>query len=57
MERITVQLTDPALLNRLQTLAVEYSVTPDILITLAVKRLIDDVDFFRNLRAEKIKLE
>ena len=37
------------------TLAAEYSVPVALLVNLAVKRLIDDVDFMRDLRAGKIK--
>ena len=57
MEKITVQLTNPLLSDKLHTLAVEYSVSTGLLINLAVKRLIDDVELLRNLRAGKVKLE
>ena len=56
-EKITVQLATPLLYDRLHTLAVEYSLTLEILINLAVKRLVDDVELLRNLRLGKIKLE
>ena len=57
MEKITIQFTTPLLYDKLHTLAAEYSITAEQLINLAVKRLIDDVDFVRNLRTGKIKLE
>jgi len=61
MEKITIQL-NPLLYDRLHTLAVEYSATTtaettDLLVNLAVKRLLDDVEFVRNLRAGKFDLE
>lgn len=43
--------------DRLYSLAAEYSVSPDQLVHLAVKRLLDDVELLRNLRAGKLKLE
>ena len=57
MEKIIIQLTNPMLHDRLHTLAIEYSVSVDVLVSLAVKRLIDDVELLRNLRVGKIKLE
>ena len=61
MEKLTIQL-NPLIYDRLHTLAVEYSVTTaaetaDLLINLAVKRLLDDVELIRNLRAGKLTLE
>lgn len=57
MEKFTFQLTDPMLYDRLNTLSMEYSVSVELLINVAAKRLIDDVDFVRSLRAGIIKLE
>ena len=57
METITVRLASPLLYDRLHTLAVEYSVTTDLLINIAVKRLLDDVELLRNLRMGIVKLE
>lgn len=57
MENFTVQLTDPLLYDRLHTLSVEYSISAEMLVNVAVRRLMDDVDFVRSLRAGKIKLE
>lgn len=57
MEDFTFQITNPMLYDRLYTLSAEYSVSVELLINAAVKRLIDDVDFVRSLRAGVIKLE
>ncbi len=55
MENIIVQINDPLLFDRLHTLSVEYSLPKDLLVNLAIKRLIDDIDLIRNLRAGKIE--
>lgn len=57
MEDFTFQLTNPVLYDRLHTLSAEYSVSVELLINVAVKRLIDDVDFVRSLRTGTVKLE
>ena len=57
MEKIMVEFGDSLLYDRLHTLSAEYSVPVDSLINVAVKRLIDDVDFVRSLRTGKVKLE
>lgn len=57
MDKFTFQLTDPMLYDRLNTLSMEYSVSVELLINIAAKHLIDDVDFVRSLRAGVIKLE
>lgn len=49
-EEFTVHLTDPMLYDRLHILSMEYSVSVDALAGIAVKRLLDDVDFVRGLR-------
>lgn len=54
-EKFTVQLTNPMLYDRLHMLSVEYSISVELLVNLAVKRLIDDVNFMRNLRTGKIE--
>ena len=53
MEQGTIQ-PNPPLYDKLLTIALEYSVTVDLLINLAVKRLIDDVELLRDLRAGKV---
>jgi hypothetical protein len=45
----------PQLSDKLYTLATEYAVSTDLLINMAVKRLIDDVEFLRSLRTGKLK--
>jgi len=54
-EKITVHLTNPMLYDKLHTLSTEYSISVELLVNLAVKRLLDDVDFLRDLRTGKIK--
>lgn len=54
-EHIIVQLEDPMLFDKLHTLSAEYSISMDLLVSLAIKRLIDDIDLIRNLRTGKIK--
>lgn len=57
MEKFTIQIKAPMLYDRIRTLSDEYSVSEEFLINVAVKRLIDDIDFVRNLRAGKVGLE
>lgn len=57
MEKITVEFANPMLYDRLHTLSAEYSIPVELLINTAVKRLIDDVDFVRNLRTGTIRVE
>lgn len=57
LESFTVQLTNPMLYDRLHTLSAEYSVSVEMLVNEAVRRLIEDVDFVRSLRAGKAGLE
>lgn len=54
-ETFAVLLTDSMLYDRLCTLSAEYSLPVDLLVNAAVKRLVDDVDFVRNLRIGKIE--
>jgi len=48
-------LINPKLSDRIYTFSAEYSVSADFLVNTAIKRLIDDIDFVRDLRAGKIK--
>ncbi len=57
MEKITIQFSNSMLYDRLHTLSVEYSLSADLLISLAVNRLLDDVELVRDLRSGKVKLE
>lgn len=54
-ETFTVQLTDPMLYDRLRTLSVEYDLSVEYLVNMAVRRLMDDVEFVRNLRIGKVE--
>lgn len=56
-EVFTVILTDPMLYDRLHTLSAEYSLSEGVLVNIAVKRLIHDVDFVRNLRSGNMGME
>ena len=57
MEIMTIHFSNPMLYDRLHTLSAEYDLPVDWLVSLAVKRLLDDVETVRNLRNGKIKLE
>jgi len=54
---LNVKFSNLLLFDRLYELSIEYSVSADLLINVAVKKLIDDVDLLRNLRSRKINLE
>lgn len=56
-EDFTIHFTNPMLYDRLRTLSVEYSLSAELLVNVAVKRLLDDVEFVRGLRAGKTKLD
>lgn len=56
-ENFKVELTDLMLYDRLHILSVEYSISVEQLVNVAVKHLLDDVDSVRNLRTGKIELE
>ena len=50
---IKIELKDYMLYDQLHILAAEYSVAPDFLLNIAIKRLLDDVEFVRELRKGK----
>ncbi len=50
-----IELSDPMLYDRLHTLSAEYSVSVELLVNLAVRRLVDDIDFVRSLRTGKVE--
>ena len=56
-EDFRIRLNNPMLYDRLYTLSAEYSVCVELLVNTAVKRLIQDIDFVRDLRAGKIETE
>lgn len=41
------------LCDKLHNLSVEYNLSEELLVSVAVKRLVDDVDFVRDLRIGK----
>ena len=55
--KISIRFSNSMLYDRLRTLADEYSVAADLIMLLALKRLLDDVELLRELRAGKVKLE
>ena len=48
-----VELTNPMLGDKLHSLSVEYNLPEDLLVHVAVKRLVDDIEFVRDLRIGK----
>lgn len=52
-ETFTIQLTNPMLYDQLYTLAAEYFVSVELLVNVAVKHLLEDIDFVRDLRTGK----
>ncbi len=56
MEQFNVQLTDAMSYDRLHTLSAEYSISVETLINIAVRRLISDIDFVRDLRIGNVKI-
>lgn len=57
MENFTVCISKPMLYDRLHMLSAEYSVSVEFLVNTAVKRLIDDVDFVRDMRTGRVRGE
>lgn len=49
----SVRITNSMLYDRLHILSAEYSVPVEFLVNTAIERLINDVDFIRNLRKRK----
>jgi len=54
---ITLQAIKPIIHDKLYTLSMEYNVTVDTLVNLALKRFINDVETLRNLRMGKVDLD
>ena len=50
-ESFVVRISDPMLFDRLVSLSAEYSVPTELLVNVAIKKLIEDVDLVRKLRA------
>lgn len=53
---LKIEFISHGLIDNLNELAAEYTTTTDILVNIAVKRLIDDIELVRNLRSGKTKL-
>lgn len=53
-ENMVIRITNPMLYDRLHTLSAEYSLSTEFLVNIAVNRLLDDIDFVRNLRNGKV---
>lgn len=56
MKEKTFVESNPMLYDRLRTISAEYSVSVEMLMETAVKRLIDDIDFVRGLRMGKTEI-
>ena len=55
LEDFRIQITNPMLYDRLHTLSVEYSLPMELLVNVAVKRLVNDIDFVRGLRIGQVE--
>lgn len=53
-ENLVIRVTNPMLYDKLHTLSAEYSLSTEFLVNVAVDRLLDDIDFVRNLRNGKV---
>ena len=53
-ENLVIRVTNPMLYDRLHILSAEYSLSTEFLVNVAVDRLLDDIDFVRNLRNGKV---
>ena len=55
-EDFMIHVMNPMLYDRLHTLSVEYSVSVELLVNVALERLINDIDFIRELRTGKVNV-
>ena len=53
-ENLVIRITNPMLYDRLHILSTEYSLSTEFLVNVAINRLLDDIDFVRNLRNGKV---
>ena len=53
-ENLVIRVTNPMLYDRLHILSAEYSLSTEFLVNVAVDRLLNDIDFVRNLRNGKV---
>ena len=56
-EDFSIRITEAMLYDRLHTLSNEYSISVEQIVNIAVRRLLSDIDFVRNLRMGKIEGE
>lgn len=49
-EVIVVRISDPMLYDKILSLSVDYSVSTEFLVNVAIKKLVDDVYLVRKLR-------
>ena len=57
MNEITIKIANPMHHDKLQTLSAEYTTTIELLVNLAVKRFIQDVEIIRDLRIGIVELD
>ena len=57
MEKITIQITDLLVWDKLNMLSAELTLSRGKLINIAVERFIDNIEFVRELRILNEKLE
>lgn len=50
-ETVVIRISDQMLYDRLLSLSVDYSVSTELLVNVAIKKLVDDIDLVRKLRA------
>jgi len=53
-ENLVIRVTNPMLYDKLHTLSAEYSLSTEFLVNVAVGRLLNDIEFVRNLRNGKV---
>ena len=53
MEKITIEFNDMMLHDKLRALAAECSIPANKFVMLVIKRLVEDIEFLRNLRTGK----
>ena len=53
-ENLVIRVTNPMIYDKLHTLSAEYSLSTEFLVNVAVDRLLNDIDFVRNLRNGKV---
>lgn len=54
-EHISIRLQDSLMYDKLNILAAEYSVSVELLVNIAIRRLVNDIEFVRSLRNGKIE--